>query len=97
MPRGHRLIESFALEGSVPRWRYRLADALLAAGRAGEALGVTDDCLARDPGNPSALAARSLALREVGRDGASARLLDWSRLVQTADVDPPAGRTGRGA
>jgi predicted glycogen debranching enzyme len=28
-PRGHRWIESFALEGTVPRWRYRLADALL--------------------------------------------------------------------
>ena len=26
---GHRQIESFALEGTVPRWRYAVADALL--------------------------------------------------------------------
>ena len=28
-PPGYRLIESFALEGTVPRWRYGVADALL--------------------------------------------------------------------
>ncbi len=28
-PRGYRHIEAFALEGTVPRWRYGLADALL--------------------------------------------------------------------
>ena len=28
-PHGYRLIESFALEGTVPRWRYGVADALL--------------------------------------------------------------------
>jgi len=28
-PHGHRLIESIALEGSVPVWRYALGDALL--------------------------------------------------------------------
>ncbi len=28
-PHGHRLLQSFALEGTVPRWRYGCADALL--------------------------------------------------------------------
>ena len=71
----------------------RLADALLAAGRAGESLSVTEACLARDAGNPSALATQSLALREVGRHRASAWLLDRDRLVQPVDLEPPAGGT----
>jgi glycogen debranching enzyme len=28
-PRGHRLIESFRLDGTIPTWRYAIADALL--------------------------------------------------------------------
>ncbi len=28
-PRGYQLVQEFALEGAIPRWRYALADALL--------------------------------------------------------------------
>jgi tetratricopeptide (TPR) repeat protein len=67
----------------------RLADALLATGLAGEALAATSSCLALDPGNPSALAARALALHELGRDRQAGLLLDYPQLVRSTDLVPP--------
>jgi tetratricopeptide (TPR) repeat protein len=69
----------------------RLADALLAAGLAGEALAATTTCLELNPGNPAALAARALALHELGRDRDADALLDYRRLVRAVDVVPPDG------
>ena len=69
----------------------RLADAQLAAGHSGEALQTTSACLAADPGNSAALAARALALNELGRDAEAHAMLDYRHLVRPLDIRAPAG------
>ena len=69
----------------------RLADAQLAAGHCGEALETTIVCLAVDPGNSAALAARALALNELGREAEARAMLDYRHLVRPLDIAAPAG------
>ena len=70
---------------------HRLADARLAAGHCMAALEATGKALVLDPGHPSAIAARIVALQRLGRSDEAAFLSGMDRLVRQVDPDPPPG------
>ena len=69
----------------------KLCRALLWEGRWDAALDATARALALAPGHTGALALRSVALAELGRDAELAELVDFDRLIQACPVETPAG------
>ena len=68
-----------------------ISRAYLYAGNWNKSLEATDRCLSLSPGNTGALAIRSAALLELGRNGDVADLVDFDRLIETRDFSPPPG------
>lgn len=73
--------------------RVALGNALLATGRAQEALEIADALHDSDPADGLALAMKADALRMLG-DPRYCALLDYQHLVRTESIDVPAGWTG---
>ena len=80
-----------ALDPNSAEARCFLGAAHLETGDAATALVALDACLQLAPKNRSALAYRGVALPMAGREAEAARLLDYDRLIQPADLAPPAG------
>jgi tetratricopeptide (TPR) repeat protein len=76
--------------------RNRLGDALLAAGRPGEAMASADRCLEADPGNPGAIAAQAVALVDLDREAEARDLLAMNRVVRAVPLAPPPGYASLG-
>lgn len=70
-----------------------LARSLLQSGDAPGAIEVCDSCLEKRPGLTTALAYKSLALREVGEDSAARSLVDLERLIMPIPVSKPGSFT----
>lgn len=68
-----------------------LAEGQLAARRDEAALETAGRLLQADPGNPSALATRVLALHRLGREDEAAGLMDFERLVRLLRPAAPPG------
>lgn len=73
--------------------RVALGNALLATGRAQEALEIADALHDSDPADGLALAVKADALRMLG-DPRYRALLDYQHLVRAESIDVPAGWTG---
>ncbi len=69
----------------------RLTDALIAAGRPREAMACADRCLQADPGNPGAIAARAVALVDLGRLPEASDLLALDQVVRAVPLPVPRG------
>ncbi len=69
---------------------YNLACVLLKRGEAGAALEACDACLARQPGNGSALSLKAIAFGHQGNTAAADRLMDYDRLMGQVRLSPPS-------
>lgn len=70
---------------------YNLACVLLKRGDAAAALGACDACLARQPGNGSALSLKAIAYGHQGNSTAADRLMDYDGLMAHVRLTPPPG------
>ncbi|HVP84615.1 MAG TPA: tetratricopeptide repeat protein [Rhizomicrobium sp.] len=75
--------------GNAAAW-CNFAETLLRAGDAKRALEAAEKSLAIQPGNPLGVAFQSLAMRKLG-DEREAAINDYTRLVQTFDLETPDG------
>ncbi len=67
------------------------ADLALLDGDPAKAVKRIDSFLARNPGEPSALAFKAFALRDAGRAAEAAEIDSLDRFLSCMDIEPPAG------
>jgi Flp pilus assembly protein TadD len=71
--------------------RHRLAEALLIAGKPERALAIAEEAETLDPGHPTGVAIRIVALQALRRDDEARRLLGLDTLIDGVDLECPPG------
>ncbi len=71
--------------------RHRLAEALLIAGKPERALAVAEEAEPLDPGHPTGVAVRIVALQALHREEEARRLLGLDTLIDGVDLECPPG------
>lgn len=79
------------LDPDFAKAHVNLADIRLQQGDPQAALGICDAFLARRPGEANALAAKAVALTDLGDGEGAKALLDFDRFVKLVRIEPPEG------
>lgn len=82
---------SIALDPERANVWAKISRVQLQDGRWEDAIETADRATAVQPGHTGALAQKSVALAELGRDAEFAELVDFDRLIQEFRIDTPAG------